>query len=266
MLCFLAVQLRAGPLPQTAVPQPQAAVSGTADKTTRVATGKVTQQKCTAKNIPELTVTTDSGVLLLRFGPGQFSLVAPDWKSDARFDACSSLRGLRVEVSYLPLEKGGRYEGEVRLVTILPAEKPAITLAVPTPATADAAKPGGGAVPPGKPATTAEGANATPAQPSAERPLGAPPPHALIAEGEVTKVSCDSENSIFVTVLSKGSPLKLHRQNFMKVEFLTVDSKQLDADKVFQPCTDLLGKAVKILYARTHTSDWAGEIYSIELK
>jgi tetratricopeptide (TPR) repeat protein len=83
-----------------------------------------------------------------------------------------------------------------------------------------------------------------------------------VAAGTVIEVTC-ADMALDLTVQGDQLTLKLHAENYSKVEFI---STTFDPDKVLHPCTDLKGLKAKITYVLLDNARYAGEIQSVHFE
>lgn len=79
-------------------------------------------------------------------------------------------------------------------------------------------------------------------------------------EGTVTEVRCYDPAAMELTVEAEGSPHTLHIANYYKIRFAAIDH---DPAGALKPCSDLVGRQVRLEYIATPGATYAGEIQSL---
>jgi tetratricopeptide (TPR) repeat protein len=82
-------------------------------------------------------------------------------------------------------------------------------------------------------------------------------------EGKVAGVVCGETTALDLLVEHGKQMTKLHTENYFKVEFWAVNWQPPEN---FQPCDQLAGLRVKVIYRVTQGQPYAGEILTIEVK
>lgn len=102
-----------------------------------------------------------------------------------------------------------------------------------------------------------------PASPAVTKPAASPALGPLApGEGVVTAVTCNGPK-LDLTLTLAGLDIKLHSENFYKVEYLTTRWK---APGNFNPCQHLKGRQVQVEYRLVMDRPYSGELVSIEVR
>jgi len=176
---LLAVSALASDVGRAAASRPAVPQSGASDDTgSSTTTGTVSQVSCAGGL--KIQLDTPEGMRAFRRHPGTpFRITAPT-RAQANINPCTSLKGLRVTVQFIPDNEKGM-TGTMERVQILPAD------------------------------------GASPSPPRKTEVLKGPPTVTTTAEGTVKVVQC-SGKELKITFTVRGVDFKLHARDYTRIE------------------------------------------------
>jgi hypothetical protein len=225
---FLSVPAFASNLGGEAATQLGAQQRGAADEgVTSTATGFVSQVSCAGGL--KIQLDTPDGTRTLRRQPGTpFRITAPT-RAQENINPCTSLKGLRVSVQFVPDNQKGM-TGTMERMQILPPEEP------------------GNAVLPSS-------------QPHEAAPLKGPLMVTTTSEGIVKEVRCDGKE-LRITFAVRDVEFKLHARDSTRLE---IEEEVAYQTKNYDPCTKLNGHNAIVTYVLVEKRSYDGEIQAIEV-
>jgi tetratricopeptide (TPR) repeat protein len=201
------------------------------------ATGIVTQVSCVAAG-PRIDLQTPSETLHLHSASTGGLMIRTMFRPPPGFNPCTSLKGMRALVQYIP-DEGKAQSGTMSLLQILSpgdqggTEKPA------TDGTQTSNPPGGVS--------------------DQQDELGSK----TTVKGQIVGVTCDN-NEMLVKMLTTNRPLTLHAKDYTLLGW--IDDRGTRANTPFLPCTQLKGRLVSVTFTLAEHKRYDGEIEGIEIQ
>lgn len=203
-----------------------------------IARGTVAEVTCPGAQSMTLTLTLSESTLHLRAANrthvGYYSAIT----KAATFNPCTELRGQRAQVVYRPVQ-GRPYAGEILAVELLPDAAAAVVVT----------RGSQGVVQPASAATD----RITPASPRAAGTL---------AEGRAAAVTCTQPSGMAVTIDFGGITIRVRAEDRSRVQFTIRGGP---APVGFDPCTQLRGKNVGVVYKLQEGGGYAGAILAVNI-
>ena len=212
-----------------------------------VARGTIAEVTCPGAQSMSLHLTLSASTLQLRTAKrtqvAYYTTRARATDKPAPFNPCKELRGQRVQVVYRPV-KGAAYAGEILAVELL-ADAASARTAVAS-----------GSAPVAQPASTDPPASTgiTPAKP---RVAG------TLAEGRAAAVACTPPSEMMLTIDFGGVTIRVHAEDRSRVQF-TMRGGPVPVN--FDPCTQLRGRKVAVLYKDQEGGGYAGSILAVDIQ
>ena len=204
-----------------------------------IARGTVAEVTCTGARSMTLSLTLSETTLQLRAANrthvGYYSTIT----KAAAFNPCNELRGQRAQVVYRPV-RGRPYAGEILAVELLP-DAAASTVVV---------------------TRNSEGV-VQPASAATDRITSASPRAAgTLAEGRAAAVTCTQPSAMAVTIDFGGITIRVRAEDRTRVPFTI---RGAPAPVGFDPCTQLRGKNVGVVYELQEGGGYAGSILAVNI-
>ncbi len=204
-----------------------------------IARGTIAEVTCPGGQSMTLSLTLSESTLHLRAANrthvGYYSTIT----KAAAFNPCKELRGRRAQVVYRPVQ-GRAYAGEILVVELLPDPGSAADVV---------ARNSQGVVQPASAATD----RITSASPRAAGTL---------AEGRAAAVTCTQPSGMAVTIDFGGITIRVRAEDRSRVQF-TISGAPVPVG--FDPCTQLRGKNVGVLYKLEESGGYAGAILAVDI-
>jgi len=189
------------------------------------ATGTVSQVSCAGGL--KIQLDTPEGMRAFRRQPGTPFRIAAPTRAQENINPCTSLKGLRVSVEFIPDDEKGM-TGTMEQVQILPPEGPANAVL---------------------PAS----------QPHKDAPPKGPLMVATTSEGIVKEVRCDGKE-LRITFAVHDVDFKLHARDYARLE---IDEGTALPTRTYDPCTKLSGHQATVTYVLVEKKPYDGEMQAI---
>jgi hypothetical protein len=194
---------------------------------TSTATGFVSEVSCSSGL--KIQLDAPDGARTLRRKTGTpFQITAPT-REQENINPCTSLKGLRVSVEFVPDNEKG-LTGTMERVQILPAE-----------GSGNAVLPSG--------------------QPHKSAPWKGPLMVTTTSEGLVKEVRCDGKE-LRITFAVRDVEFKLHARDYTRLE---IEEEVAYQTKNYDPCAKLNGHSAIVTYVLVEKKPYDGEIQAIEV-
>lgn len=207
-----------------------------------IARGTIAEVICPGAQSMNLSLALSESTLRLRAANRAHVGYYSTTEKAAPFNPCKELRGQRAQIVYRPVQ-GRAYAGEILAVELL----------------SDAAG-SAGVVARG----TGGAAQPTPAAAQAASDIAAAPPRAAgtLAEGRAAAVTCTQPSEMVITIDFGGITIRVRAEDRSRVQF-TMRGAPSPVD--FNPCTQLRGKNVGVVYKVQEAGGYAGSILAVDI-